>query len=488
MAKKFKIEPLKVRKLIKVNELKEISNPVFFNKFGQPTSDGLLSNEIFGITKNDRCFTFAYVDLVEPFINPSFFKAWNRLDSKLRACVHQTDTFSINNEGKLVHDEKGSNGIKWLKQNFDKFKWKDNESFTHNEDIRYLKTFKDDVFIDAFPIIPAYYRDIQTNGRRVSIEGINKMYNSLIIAVKSLKESSEYGLTLSGAIRGRIQECILEIYNWFGEEPQIGRKFGILRRASMSKTTDYSSRLVMTAPKLNVESMEDLNIDCDHAAIPLASLCVNFFPFVLFHMRRFFENEFQGRATIFIGDENKEYELDNYQIAFSDDELKKQIDRFIHGYSNRFIPIELPLKNKKIKKHLYFKGRRIDNKTASDIIKKKIPIDPESSTIIDRPMTWCDVIYISVNEAITDKTVLITRYPMDSYFNQIPLMINVSSTIDTEPVIMNGKLYKTYPKIRKEDIGTDTSNSFIDTMNLCNIYLKSIGGDYRRHMRLYNVI
>lgn len=480
MAKKFKVEPLDMKKLIKVNDLKPITNPVFFNKFGQPTSDGLLSNEIFGITKNDRAESFAYIDLEEPFINPSFYKAWNRLDSKVRACVHQTQNFKINSDGKLEPDEKGSCGIKWLQQNFDKFKWKENESFTHNKDIEYLHTFKDFVFIDKFPVIPAYYRDVQTDGRRISIEGINKLYNALVIAVRSLKETSDYGLTLTGAIRGRIQETILEIYNWFGEEPQIGRKFGILRRASMAKTTDYSSRLVMTAPKLNVETIDEFTCDCDHAAIPLASLCVNFFPFVLFHLRRFFENEFAGRMTYFDEYTEKEYELENYQIAFSDDELKKQIDRFIHGYSNRFIPIVVPVKKgPKNPIKMRFKGMKVNTQDAILMIKGKKTIDPESSTIIDRDFTWCDAIFIAVSEAVKDKCVLITRYPMDSYFNQIPLMVNVSSTIETESVVLKNKVYKKYPKIRQEDMGIDTSNMFIDTMNLSNVYLKSIGGDYQ---------
>jgi hypothetical protein len=476
--KKFEIEPLDVDKLVKVNSLAEISNPVFFNKFGQPTPDGLLSNEIFGITKSDRSTIYGFVNLGEPFINPSFYKAWIRLDSKIKECVHQTNTFKIGPEGKLEYDEKGSNGVKWLKDNFSKFKFKENDAFAHNQDIAYLKKFSSLVFITKYPIIPAYYRDVQTDGRHIAIEGINKLYNQLIIAVRSLSESSDYGLSLSGAIRGRIQECILEIYNWFGEEPQIGRKFGILRRANMAKTTDYSSRLVMTAPKLNVEDINDIASDVEHAAIPMASLCVNFFPFVLFHLRRFFENEFSGRLTYFVEDMNKEFELENYQIVFSDDELKKQIDRFVHGYANRFIPIEVPVKKCPKKIYMVYKGRGVGKEEFKKMYNKEEPIDPTKSTIIDRALTWGDVIYQAVVKAVDDKCVLITRYPMDSYFNQIPLMVKVQSTIETEPVILDGVLYKTYPKIRREDIGKDTSNKFIDTMNLCNVYLKSICGDY----------
>ena len=477
----LEIEPLDPSLLVKANNLQEITNPVFFNKFGQPTSDGLLSNEIFGITKNDRAESFAYIDLVEIFISPPFYKAWSRVDTKLAACVHQTDTFKINSDGKLEKDPKGSNGIKWLKENYDKFKWKTNESFAHNQDIEFLRKFKDKVFITKYPIIPAYYRDVSTTGdNRVDVGIINKFYNSLLLAVKALKDSKDYGLTLSGAIRGRVQESLVAIYSWFAEEPQLGKKFGILRRAGMAKTTDYSSRLVMTAPKLNVENMDDLSIDAEHASIPLASLCVNFFPFVIFHMRRFFENQFAGRMNISDIDGNT-YDLDNYQLFYSEDQLKVQLDRFIHGYSNRFIRVEVPVKNTKEKIYMKMSGHIVNPDDIANI-KDNIEEVMKSSTLFDRYITWCDIIYQSVCRAVENKMVLITRYPMDSYFNQVPLKPNVSSTLETETVIINGEVYRKYPKIRDEYIGKDTSNMFVDTMNLPNIYLKSMGGDYKRSL------
>lgn len=63
-------------------------------------------------------------------------------------------------------------------------------------------------------------------------------------------------------------------------------------------------------------------------------------------------------------------------------------------------------------------------------------------------------------------------------YNQFPSMVRVSSTKDTEPMIINNTFYKTYPKIREKDIENNTSNKFIDTLNMNNAYLNGIGGDY----------
>ena len=67
----------------------------------------------------------------------------------------------------------------------------------------------------------------------------------------------------------------------------------------------------------------------------------------------------------------------------------------------------------------------------------------------------------------------------DSYFNQYPTKVKVSSTTKTEPMVIGNKFYKNYPMIRQKDIGANTSNRFIDTLNISNLYLDGIGGDYR---------
>lgn len=63
-------------------------------------------------------------------------------------------------------------------------------------------------------------------------------------------------------------------------------------------------------------------------------------------------------------------------------------------------------------------------------------------------------------------------------YNQFTTRINVASTIETEPVFYEGKVYKRYPKITDDMIGKDTSNMFIDTLNLSNVFLKRMVGDY----------
>lgn len=460
-------------KLIKFNDLQEITNPIFFIRDGVPTPDGLLSNEIFGISKDQRANTFAYADLTQWFINPLVYKLWGRMDSNIKNIVHGTAKYVINSKGELIKDENGKTGIKFLKDNIDKIKIRSTDSLKRDTNIDFIMKNKDKIFINKFIIIPAHFRDVNSSGGMLGVGEINKLYDSLLIAVKALRETAEYGLSLSGASQGRVQEIILQIYNWFTSEPNIPKKYGIVRRSVLSKTADYASRLVLSAPELKVEKMEDMYVDLDHSAIPLSSLCVNFYPHVLFWLRRFFEDTFAGQAFytgIDINNKETKVELKDTLIEFSDAKLKEEIDRYIHGYSNRFIPVQVPnVANKKV--YIPFHGTQGHK-------------DSEIAAQIDRKMTWCDLLFMACSSVTKDKHVLITRYPMENYMCQFPNKIRVSSTKKTVPMTVNGIYYTNYPYIGVNDIGMNTSNTFIDTLNMSNLSIGIIGGDYKFHCSL----
>lgn len=472
--KHFDIKQLDQQKLIKVNDIREVTNPVLFNATGGLTPDGLLSNEIFGITKDTRANIPAYIDLNEYFIQPYFYKIWLRIDKSLKAVVYETKNFRIDSNGFLVEDENGETGIKFLKKNIDKIKFKNTKK---DAMLKVLMSNKELLFTNRFIIIPPYYRDVNNTNGRVGVGEVNKLYTNLLNNIKALKESNDYGLTMAGGIRGKIQDSMLSIYNWFtigeavagGEHTGSGifKKFGTMRRSVMSKTTDYSCRLVLSAPNINVESLDELMVNMDYAAIPLSAACVVFYPYMLYNLRQYFNNEFGGKTYYDYIDKTgklQRVELLNPQIEFSDDKFEKEINKFIHGYSNRLEAIKIPnVEGKDI--YMRFKGYNISKEDYENGLR-------ETGAPIERNMTWCDLLYMMACECAKDKMVLITRYPIDSYFSQFSCKTNIYSMTETEPIVINGEFYRWYPKIRETDIGSNTSNKFIDTCSIANPYCK----------------
>ena len=475
----FKMEILDIDKFIKLNpSTKEIKSPVFFQKGGIPTPDGLLSNEIFGITKTDRAGIFGYIDLKGNYLDPSCYKQWCKLDKKIKSIVHQTDTFSINKQGEIIQDPNGSTGIDFLKKNIDKIKWKRNSSIQRDLIIKYLEKNRKNMFINKYIVIPPMYRDVDTSHGKTELGQINKLYSKLISTSIASQSTVDLGFDNSGAIKGTIQETLLQIYGWFlgnnkddNIEPGTGvaGKFGILRRTNMTKTVDYSSRLVISFANLKVEYTNDMRVNIDRTGIPLATVITIYKPFVLFNLKRFFENEFSEAATypIYYKGELKRCTPKDWQSTFSDEELEKEMHSFLHSYENRFRPITFNVEEFPEPVTMMFKGRSSKNDYKA-----------EEESIYTRPATWCDVLYMSAVEACKDKVVLITRFPIESPFNQIPSYVEVLSTNQTEPLYYNGVFYKYYPHIKKMDILVDTSGTFQDTCQISTLLLKGMCGDY----------
>ena len=471
----LQVSLLDVDDFVKKNNLVEITNPVIFDASSNPTSDGLLSNTIFGITKESRASTFAYISLKKKFLQPLVYRIWSKVDSKIKSVIHGIGTYSIDKSGNIVEDPKGDNGIDFLRKNLDKIKFRETDSIKRERYVKFLNDNRKNFFTDKLIVIPPFFRDIKVDGGKISVGDINKLYINVMVSASAIGDSTEYGFSIGKSVEGRLQEGLIEIYKWFGtgtdSNPNGGLpgKFGVIRRANLSKTTDYATRLVMSAPKLDVENMEDIRADFDYSVLPMASAAANFFPFVIFHMRRFFENEFIGDTKYPILDKDGTIiygEIEDYQIQFSDEVLKKELDRFIHGYSDRFRPVKVLCRVKGKQEYLDLKWKGFYKEPDVKALKN------------ERPLTWCDVIYMACEEAVKDRMILITRYPIDTFYNEFATKIRLSSTIETEEAVFDNVVYTHYPKIRKEDIGKDTSSSFIDTMNICNGYLDSIGGDY----------
>lgn len=485
---KLVVDILDPTKFIKVNDIKPVSNPVFFNRNNDPTADGLLSNEIFGITSTERRETFGYIDLKEWFIHPLYYKIMCKVDKKFKECIHGTKEFIIDSSGKLEEAENGHNGIKFIKDNIDKLKFKDSTSTRTLDYIDFLKANKDKAFMKELIVIPPLYRDVQTTNGKTGVGEINTLYMNIIISVKSLSEASELGFSLSAATRGRIQELILGVYDWFGSGTIINGestsavlpgKLGLIRRAGTGKTADDAGRNVITAPNYKEDYMKDFIVDVTHAALPLSTVCVNFRQYIVFHARRLFDNEFGGDYTYKVITKDNgitNLHVKDPQIVFSDKRINEEIDRFIKGYSNRLIPIEIPTVEKtKGTIYMHFIGRQC---SVEKYEKHKKEGTLTEIPVLERPMTWCDLFFICAQEFIDDKVVLITRFPIDSYYNQFPQQIRISTTNKTEPMIIRDKFIKHYPMIRMEDIGSNTSTMFIDSVQFSNAHLESIVGDY----------
>ena len=418
--KRLKVKLPDIEDFVKKNNVKEITNPVFFIRDGIPTPDGLLSNEIFGITREERANIWGYIDLQGTYLHPLIYKLWGRMDSSIKNIVHGLKGYKIDSHGYIVEDDEGETGLDFLVKNMDKIKIKESDSMDRHKNIEFIMANKDKMFVKKMLVQPPFYRDVLSGKGKVEVGQLNKYYSSLLVATRSLKETQDMGFSLGDATKGRVQEILLNIYKCVtgtSNVPEDGvglsGKLGLISMNALAKTVDYGTRLIISAPQLKVERLEDIMVDTEHCALPLASAIVNFKPFVVFQVKRFFENEFGGGTILqFVGKGGKLVQgtPKDPMVEFSDERIEKELKKFVYGFSNRFEAVTVPVITEDGKEHtasMVFKGRNITPEQY-----QRGETEGESS-LINRRLTWCDILYIATCEAVADKCVLITRYPIN---------------------------------------------------------------------------
>ena len=469
----MRVNIVDTNKFVNINNLQEVTNPVYFDRGRTASDDGLFSYRIFGRPgSKERKQVFAYIDLKRPFLHPLVFKNLKRLNRKFEDVVAGNGTWTLVN-GILVEDPNGDTGLDFLYDNWYDLKFKESGSMQQKERIDFIKGFKrEEAFMSKQIVIPAYYRDIDfqnASSGKIAHDEINDKYAKLLRLVATIDTGESSGFDFVGNItKMSIQNVLIDIFDYFTSK--IEKKNGIFRQAVMCKSTDFSCRSVISESNYNMNSYKDLKVTFEYSGVPLTQCLVCFFPFAMKWLQDFFDAEFNRNKYIekFDPKQGKMIKIALAKDCMADfeyDKLEKKINQFVKAPEERFEVI-------KIKTELGYQPLRISGNFR----------DPDkgtnSSTISSRYMTWTDLFFMCAYDITQDKHVYITRYPIEDYFGIYPTRVRVLSTFKTAPQTINGVEYKFYPVIDLNTPKEKVPGLFIDALQLFNGMLAGIGGDF----------
>jgi len=380
----MKIDLFNTKEFVEVNNLKPITSAVLFQRGNIPQPNGLISNEIFGITTSSRRNTFAYIDLHGHFFHPHIYKAIKRMFRNIDKIINGEMYYRIDSSGRLVEDENtGETGLQFIYDNWEKINWTKNDEDNseefgmRSERINLLKkTKKDELFTQYVIVIPAFFRDIKTGSTSGGGEtdDINNLYGKLI---------------------------------------------RLLRKYLMGKNVDYCIRTVITSPTYHADTVDDLKISFEYTLLPLAQCCSLMYPFVVQWVKSFFDRNIIQQKNNFMlkGDGNSTViKLVDPESYFSDKYIKKLIDGFMKDPESRFNKIVLPTNSTKPIYYI-FSGRAMSNESNAEL------------GIINRPMTRTDLLYMACDDIAKNKHLQVTRYPINkmygTFFTKIRVHISV---------------------------------------------------------------
>ena len=463
----MKISLFDVDEFVEINNLQEVTSPVLFERGGIPNPNGLISNEIFGVSIKSRKETFAYINLHGHFFHPHIYKIMKRVFRNIDKIINGEEFYSISPEGFLIRDAMGETGIDFLYNNWNKIKWPERGGMSAERTNLISKSKKNEVWISKQLVIPAFYRDIHSNqGGGGETTALNNFYTKLIRMSSLLENRDMFSFTFHST-NYSIQQTILSIYDFMKDK--LDKKNGLLRKYLLGKNVDYCARTVISAPVYNVNRPEDNIVSFKYAAVPISQVCSLCYPFMVAWIRNFFERELienaAAKQNITMNTQSESLiEIKNPGAYYNNQYIDKALNRFINNPASRFDKIEVPTNDTK-PHYLIFRGKIVNDSA-------------EASGISSRYMTWTDLLFMAASEVTKGKHIMVTRYPLLDNFGIFLARINVASTLKTVPMNINGTIYKWYPVVDPDMDKRLVSNDFIDTTRFSNAYLKGLDGDY----------
>ena len=427
----MKLELLDIDRLIAVNKLQEVTSPRLVSSKMLFDQDGILSNDIFGISKDDRRSTFAYISLHRKFIHPHIYhKVLKGIFRGIVYMVAGQKYYSVRN-GMLVEDsENGWTGIDGLYEHWDEIKWAQWGSVNVTSKTLLSNLTRDQVFIDKILVCPPAYRDVMLSGTVDSSDHVNELntlYTTIIRTAALLKEGGIFARK-QYATQAKIENLLVDVMNYYKQ--QISTKHGLIRKNLLGKSVDYGVRAVISAPNYNHNRIEDNIIDVEHSAIPISMCCSMFYPFIESWLKNFFTREIINDPNLITYyDENTKKEftavLKDPEVQFSEKHIRKMINDYCLNPDNRFklitVDVLVPRKggDRTVKATMVLKGKKLLPNNATEVL--------------HRAMTVTDILFLACSETCERRHVMVSRYPVGTdkgiYFNKQSTLSNSGNLI-----------------------------------------------------------
>lgn len=488
-AKPMEINILNIDKFVKDRDLQEVKSSSMFIRPNEPDPEGLGSFEIFGYPgTEERKKTFAYIDLIERFINPKVYNVLVSLKRDYGVLIngekefyvdeHLGDIIKLGKDEEPPEGQKKGTGIEFLYKNFDKLIFnpegakgmrKDRLTFMNN-------VKKSEIFITKFLVIPPYYRDVDMKGGNKN--EINIFYTRMINLASTLKSTKEFmsGLSFdSYDTQRRMMATLMDIMNYFVDF--VGGNRGFLRKNVVGKATDFGSRMVISTPDYNTETPEDAEVSYDRSALPLSAV-INLFPHHIIYGIRQIINSFLSANDFILYYDKKSKRIERHEIdrisfnkMMSTDSLMKIIKLYYTSKEYRLDPVEIPIKGGGFAPVQFTFSKNVDDLSITTL-------ETNTDGKITIPLNWSQLFYLAAHDNVSDKVVSITRYPVKEYHSIYFSMMNIISCKIKKGVNFMGNYYPEFPMASKDKHGGQIESLYVDTLRIFGPYLAALGGDF----------
>jgi hypothetical protein len=423
-------ETVKYLKQIKVLDIYEGMSKSFH-------PEGLYSIDIFGRKGEDkRNSSFAYIDFITPIMHPIVYKAVCDLRKLYESIIAGKEYAIFNEEIKDFEKSDAINGFTGYTFFLSKFKdivFEERPSVKREFNIKVVNKYRDNCLYSKLLVMPAGLRDFEVdeNGQLKEDE-INSLYRhlmsmSVVLENVDLKLNSSY----IDNTRFNIQLKVVEIYNYI--KNMLEGKGKLILGKWASRKIFNSTRNVITSyiPTTN-KLFDKKTVSANETVVGIYQFLRSTMPLSINLIRNgFLSQVFIGpnSPTVLVNKQTLKKEVVNIDSSYYDkwmtfEGLEETLAKFSQEYlRNDYLEVD-----DKYYIGLIYKGDDNTYRFMQDI--DELPSHRSKEHV--HPVTFCELLYLSIYKESRTIPCLVTRYPITGYGSIYPSYSYLKTTVGSE--------------------------------------------------------
>lgn len=443
--------------------------------------DGLFSIETFGkVGEDKRNKVFGYIDMRISVFHPVVFKALCDLKG-LYSEIMSGKSFAVFDPAlkDFIKSDpiNGQTGYSFFVSHFHELKFEERPSPKREFNIRMIEKFKTKCLMDKLVVMPAGLRDyvIDDNGKP-SEDEINGMYRKVMaiagaIENINIKVNAEY----LDAARHNLQIRVMEIYDYVKNLLE-GKSKLILGKWAGRKIFN-STRNVITSyiPDSN-ELHGPRTVGANQTVMGMYQYMRAILPLAVKHVRdTYLPSVFVGpnAPAVLVNPKTLKKEIVNLDAEYYDDwmtyeGLEKIMARF--GEEN--------LRHEPLMIEGYCMGLLYNDGRVFKFVQDKDELPEGFDAQHLSPITYAELLYLSVYKDSHETPCFVTRYPVTGYGSIYPSYVYLKSTVKSQSLMELGDDWAPTGSIAYEF--PKKGEQFYNSMSPNVTHIGRLGADYDR--------
>jgi len=468
--------------LILDSQLKKRMRPVTkLNILVSSTSDfepeGLFSTEIFGaVGTEERNSTFAYINLNTKVLHPLIYHHVTTLKSLYKDIMEGKKYAVFNKKTKdfeLSTITEGRTGYTFFMEHIEELKPEERKSVQRDFKLKMFYKYRDKVnLLDSFLVLPAGLRDYSVDAKGNPTESdVNDLYRKLLSVTMTLTNTNmkTNDPSLDG-IRIKIQNTVLEIYDYYMD--LLNGKNSFIEGKWAKRGVVNGTRNVITPTIPNITDLDsDDNIDFNNTVVGIYQYVRAIAPIAMNKILTIFISNImhpESSTAMLINKKSLKTEVVEIPVKTRQEWLSTEgLDGIINKLAQEDLRTEPIIIHDHYAFLVYDTGKEIEvyANTAS------IPEDIDTSKL--RPLTYAEMLYISILGVKDKYPALLTRYPVANLGGIYPTKPYVKTTVKSRKVKV---------KINGAEITANEypilGSKFVNSISPNNTHIGRLGADY----------